>query len=699
MSPKVMGLLEQQRCEASLREAVGPAFSPARFAAAIEFAHAVQDNFDHNQRGARTEHAALWSLRHNPIGAVSQYYLQDCSLTRSAEQMEAHWLSLVPEDQRRVPLPPKRHVLHPPPPSRAHCRIALLHVQGNIHPSNPSLNSTADHGGQQTYVYAEAEALLEQMREHIGATFTSASGRPEANLQALVKEYSDLLSSTWQHRPVHRRDLQTYLLNKERVSLEAAVLLGQIKHLDPATATALQAPTHRFWNDLQADRVGRVELILRQYVDPQFPDLNQPHQMFASGVEAWRVPCGPKTFVFKEQLHVHLEEQARRIASGLLERGELPHVLQSNYADAGVVAVRVQSLIKASSGHKIPILHVGHSLGGPKLDGLLAATEDQKQSPEAIARLNMPWRILEERLINLRADRVIVSTLTEGEVQYGHPLYQGAVPKKIQRVIPGIQLEKFGFAAWPAPPSESASPRVDRAAAARRFAVYGRVKRAFYRARHALPPQRRDLPIVLSAGRLDAKKNHLVALQAYAEDPLLRARANFMPFLKDFSERVVLTKKSSDSEKILASMQEMVETHDLQTGVLDLGLDCTQDEFADLLRITGAYGTGILAHVALHEPFGLMPLEAGMTVAVVVTQNGGPSESLREEDPLTGATQDFAKLVEPTNTAQIAGAILDLTDPETWERFRNLSRDRVAGFTWPRMAHHFLNIAFEESTP
>jgi sucrose-phosphate synthase len=71
---------------------------------------------------------------------------------------------------------------------------------------------------------------------------------------------------------------------------------------------------------------------------------------------------------------------------------------------------------------------------------------------------------------------------------------------------------------------------------------------------------------------------------------------------------------------------------------------------------------------------------------LVVTQNGGPSESLQEEGT------EYGVLVDPTDPADIARGLLRLlSDRETWEGFAQRGRQRVLDrYTWERTAEGYM---------
>lgn len=95
----------------------------------------------------------------------------------------------------------------------------------------------------------------------------------------------------------------------------------------------------------------------------------------------------------------------------------------------------------------------------------------------------------------------------------------------------------------------------------------------------------------------------------------------------------------------------------------------------------------VFALTALYEPFGLSPLEAAVAgLPVVATQNGGPSESLREGD------REYGVLVDPESAADIArGLERLLCDEKEWEHFAQVGQQRVLkSYTWEATAENYL---------
>jgi hypothetical protein len=107
-----------------------------------------------------------------------------------------------------------------------------------------------------------------------------------------------------------------------------------------------------------------------------------------------------------------------------------------------------------------------------------------------------------------------------------------------------------------------------------------------------------------------------------------------------------------------------------------------QVALAAAYRFFAARPGSVFALTAWYEPFGLAPLEAAAAgLPVVVTQNGGPSESFRE------GSVEYGVLVNPGDPADIARGLLRLMAATTWQQFAWAGQQRVrARYTWERTA-------------
>jgi sucrose-phosphate synthase len=202
---------------------------------------------------------------------------------------------------------------------------------------------------------------------------------------------------------------------------------------------------------------------------------------------------------------------------------------------------------------------------------------------------------------------------------------------------------------------------------------------------------RRDLPAIVASSRLDPKKNHLGLVQAFAQSERLQERANLVLITGALDDPL---RDNSDArpteQKVLAEVRDVVDENELWGKVSAFGLQ-GQPALSAAYRFLAARGS-VFALTTHYEPFGLAPLEAAAAgLPVVVTQNGGPSESLVDEET------EYGVLVDPADPADIArGLERVLTDEETWERFARRGRQRVLDrYTWERTAANYLSVIEE----
>ncbi len=423
---------------------------------------------------------------------------------------------------------------------------------------------------------------------------------------------------------------------------------------------------------LAMDDLGHtVDILTRQISDSDWPEFAPQYDTYpgSDAVRIVRLPAGPPEFLRKELLWPHLvRDWVPNILQFYQNEGSLPDAFTTHYGDGGLCGV----LLEAETA--IPFTFTGHSLGAQKLDKL-------HPTPETLAEIDAHYyfsrRIAAERLSMNRSAVNITSTRQERHEQYGHPAYHGAVDVSDDRrfavIPPGVNLAIFGSDARAAQEAE-AQAHVE-AMLARDIAA-----------------DRRALPAIIASSRLDPKKNHLALVKAFAASPALQARANLVIFTGALDDPLRDASRANPTEQaVLAEMREVIETHNLWGKVSAFAVP-GQPALAAAYRYFAQRPGSLFALTALYEPFGLAPLEAAAAgLPLVVTQNGGPSESLRDGEI------EYGVLVDPADPADIARGLERLVgDPTAWAHFARAGRQRVLDrYTWDRTAAGYLNVIEE----
>ncbi len=414
----------------------------------------------------------------------------------------------------------------------------------------------------------------------------------------------------------------------------------------------------------------RVDILTRQIIDPDWPEFSEPFDAYpdAPNVRIIRLPAGPDAFLRKELLWPHL---VRDWVPTILdfyddndEEEDLPDAFTTHYGDGGLCGV----LVEEDTG--IPFTFTGHSLGAQKMDKLDVTPENLEDMDD---HFHFARRIVAERLSMNRSAVNVTSTEQERFEQYSHRAYRGAVDvrddRRFEVIPPGVNLDIFGADARST--NEEATREHVRARLAR-----------------DVDEGRRSLPAIVASSRLDHKKNHVGLVRAFAHSEALQEEANLVFItgalddpLRDDCEA------SPDEREVLAEIRKVVEARGLWGKISAFGLQ-GQPALAACYRLFAERGS-VFALTAHYEPFGLAPLEAAAAgLPVVVTQNGGPSESLREGDT------EYGMLVDPADPGDIArGLERVLGDADTWETFARRGRRRVLDrYTWERTAENYLML-------
>jgi sucrose-phosphate synthase len=410
----------------------------------------------------------------------------------------------------------------------------------------------------------------------------------------------------------------------------------------------------------------QVDILTRRVVDPDWPEFETDMDCYP-GVENLRIlrlPCGPDDFLPKEELWPYLgPEWVPNILAFYHGEGEAPDAFTAHYADGGLAG----ALLKKEAG--APFTFTGHSLGAQKMDKLGVAPGNLADMD---ARFHFARRILAERVSMNHAGRIITSTTQERVEQYAHPVYHGAVHVRDDAhfavIPPGVNRHVFS----PAPSSEDAL-------------VQRRIQAALER---DIADGRRELPMAVASSRLEAKKNHLGLVRAFAYSQDLQSSANLAIVVRGLDDPLRQYTSLSPGEKaVMDEITSLMTSQALWGKVTAFPLN-SQPELAAAYRYL-ARSHSVFALTALYEPFGLAPLEAiSCGLPAVVTRNGGPSESLQE------GRREFGVLVDPSDPDDIARGLLRVLGSEkTWARFQEAGMGRVLSrYTWERTAEGYLGV-------
>jgi sucrose-phosphate synthase len=418
---------------------------------------------------------------------------------------------------------------------------------------------------------------------------------------------------------------------------------------------------------LALGRMGHwVDILTRRIVDPQWPGFEDSLDGYPGEpqVRIVRLPCGGDHFLRKEDLWPYLGTEWVPSILGFYEKeGRLPNVFSAHYADGGLSA----ALLQNEAG--IPFSFTAHSLGAQKMDKLGVTPKSLEMEH---AHFHFARRIAAERVSMNHAARIITSTSQERMEQYGHAAYRGvndpANPERFSVIPPGVNLRVFS----PTPTDQDK-------------AVAKRMESALWR---DISAGRRHLPVIITSSRLDRKKNHLGLWRAFSASEDLQARANLALVVRGLEDPLHHYEAlDSDERSIMEDITALMAQAELWGKVTAFPLN-SQSELAAAYRVL-AQRRSVFALTALYEPFGLAPLEAmSAGLPVVVTRNGGPSESMREDG------QEFGVLVDPSDREDIArGLMRVLGSEESWKRFRHAGMGRVLSrYTWERTAEGYTDV-------
>jgi len=401
-------------------------------------------------------------------------------------------------------------------------------------------------------------------------------------------------------------------------------------------------------------RVRRVELFTRRIVDPKIdPSYAEPEEDLAPGARIVRLDFGPRRYLRKESLWPHLDLFADRILAHFRRTREVPDVVHSHYADAGLVGSTLESLLGA------PLVHTGHSLGRSKKASLL---ERGVAAEEIEERFRIARRIEAEEVALDHAALVVASTRQEVEEQYA--AYENYDPGRMAVIPPGTDLSRFH-------PPDPDRPEAAVAAVLDRFLA---------------DP---DKPLVLALARPDPRKNLGALVEAFGRSERLRDAANLALVA---GTRDDIREMKREPRRELTSLLLAIDRFDLH-GAVAFPKHHRPEEVPELYRLA-ARRRGVFVNPALTEPFGLTLIEAAASgLPVVATDDGGPRDILD--------ACGHGVLVDATDVEALERAIFDsLTDRDAWEeRARRGPEGARRHFRWESHVERYLDRVGALVTP
>lgn len=406
----------------------------------------------------------------------------------------------------------------------------------------------------------------------------------------------------------------------------------------------------------------KIDILTRQFDDVKFPEFKDTFDEYLGikNLRIIRIPCGSNKFLKKELLWGHLNEWTDNIIDFYKSEGSMFDFSTGHYGDGGLAA----ALIKEKTN--IPYSFTGHSLGAQKLDKLGCNVNNFTSIDK---KYNFTKRIYAERISIANSDIIFVSTNQEKNEQYFDKLYNNI----------SLLINPLRFIV--APPGANTSVFDPNVGNESELITKKRIESTIIR---DISTERLSLPFIISASRLDPKKNHIGLVKAYAKDPILQKEANLTISLRGINNAFdSFEEASKDDVVILNEIMEIVTKYKLIGKVMFISIN-SQSELATFYRVLAKKGS-VFTLTALYEPFGLAPIEAmSAGLPVAVTKYGGPSEVLFEDG------QEYGVLIDAFDEVDIAKGITKAL--RNHSHYKSLGLLRVQSkYTWTSTADKYLD--------
>ena len=345
---------------------------------------------------------------------------------------------------------------------------------------------------------------------------------------------------------------------------------------------------------------------------------------------------------------------------------EYTPIVTAHYADAGLAAY----LLQRNEGYPFATM-TAHSLGAQKKATFESNGQDTSQYKFKI-------RLPAEKRSARSAGALICNSKAEKELQWHASEYKDAVDDaKLHVVPPGIsnafgqKRNEFNLRKCDTTERKQASAALQQGLA-------------------LLKSERQGLPTILMCGRFDRKKGYKEALQAFAQSPELKAKANIV-FL--FANAPAILKEpdvylKGGAAAYAHEVKQLIEQEQLQDYLVIPDLpQINQTHLSEIYRALSKDCQSIYCHAAYTEPFGLAILEAlseGMLVAA--TDNGGAVSILEDGR--------YGELMDVSNAKSIESSLLKILNmPQEDKQKRQAAGEiKSSDYRWAKTGHDYAQL-------
>lgn len=410
----------------------------------------------------------------------------------------------------------------------------------------------------------------------------------------------------------------------------------------------------------QHPQIRKVDLFTRRIIDKRVSSsYSKDIEIINDKARIIRIPCGGNVYKEKEQLWDVLDEFVDKTIRFIEKQDDFPDVVHGHYADGNYIAGEISKIFAT------PFIATGHSLGRNKKNILVNQGIDALKINE---KFNMERRIREEEKTLQNADIIIVSTRHEIESQY--KLYENKDKASFKVLSPGINTDIFYPFYRLGMPSFTMTLEQEQAV----YRINSEIERFLFNP---------DMPLILSIGRADKRKNFETIISSYGQDKELQAMANLAIFA---GVRKDITQMSADEQEILTNLLLLMDKYDLYGKMALPKKNDPTHEVPEIYRVA-ARKKGVFVNATPGENFGLTIIEAAACgLPVIASPTGGPKEIIEQAQN--------GMLIDVEEPKAIATALKQIiSDNSLWEKYSsNGIKAGQENYTWNNHVNKYLKI-------